>query len=448
MTKAPLFSILPLLCLCAYAQKPANGPTPKFEFGFEQRIRNENWNNILDYTDATDDEREQIRYRTRLWMKAPLGSNIDFSAGLNQESNQKMGKVNQFDEVVFETAYLDIKRLFVKGLSLRAGRQNLMRGEGFLLFEGNSGDGSRSIYFNAIDLSYTRKKSTIELIGILNPSCDRFLPRIHDQRKRLQEWDEQALGFYYTDKNLKSTSIEGYYFYKKEVHDYRAPTNPQFQPDRHISTLGGRVVQTINPVWSLTGEFAGQWGAQHPNTRVSGWAGYTYVKRTWKHAMKPYLLAGYWGFSGDDPSTRDRVEGWDPIFSRWPKWSELYIYSQVREKGVAYWTNTSMWQAEGGFSPNKKNDFRFTFYDMRSFHPFAGSPAMFGSGTNRGQNVQARWDFVPAKNFRGHVLYETQIPGSFYAQQPHSYFLRFEVSYLVRYTPTLEQLRQRLGGGH
>ncbi len=36
--------------------------------------------------------------------------------------------------------------------------------------------------------------------------------------------------------------------------------------------------------------------------------------------------------SGDDPSTDDN-EGWDPLFSRWPKWSELYIYSLATEGG-------------------------------------------------------------------------------------------------------------------
>jgi len=448
MSKAlPLISLSLLLCSGAGAQTPENAPQPKFEFGFEQRIRNENWNNITDYSDKTDDEREQIRYRTRLWMKAPLGSNIDFFVGLNQETNQKMGKVNQLDEVIFESLYVDFKRVFVKGLSLRVGRQNLMRGEGFLLFEGNSGDGSRTTYFNAIDLAYTHKKSTLELIGIDNPSQDRMLPILHDWHKRLTEWDEQALGAYYTDKNLKNTSVEAYYFYKKEVHDYRPVTNAQFQPDRHISTVGGRVVQKLNPVWSATGEFAAQWGAQHPDTKISGWAGYGYLKRTWKHAWKPYVLGGYWAFSGDDPSTKNRVEGWDPIFSRWPKWSELYIYSQVKEKGVAYWTNLGMFQGEGGFSPSKKVDFRFTFYQMNAFHTFPGSQAMFGSGTNRGQNVQARMDFVPYKNFKGHVLYEQQLPGSFYHAQPTAYFLRFEISYLIRYTPTVEQLKRQFGGG-
>ncbi len=431
-------------CSCAAAQSAGNGHPPSFEFGFEQRVRNENWNNILDYSDSQDDEREQIRYRTRIWMKAPVTSSVDFFVGLNQETNQKMGKVNKLDEVMFESAYLDFKHLFVDGLSLRVGRQNLMRGEGFLLFEGTSGDGSRTIYYNAADLTYSRKKSTIELIGILSPTYDRFLPRINDQHKLLQEWNEQALGVYYTDANLKDTSIEAYYFLKKEVNDYRPAGNAQFQPDRHISTLGARVVRQISPAWRATGEFAGQWGAQHPSTSVRGWAGYGHLRRTFRRAWRPYLQAGYWGFSGDDPATKDQVEGWDPLFSRWPKWSELYIYSQVKEQGVGYWTNLGMWQGEAGFSPRKGLDCRLTYYHMNAFHPFAGDQRMFGDGTGRGDNLQARMDFVLNPSWRGHVLYETQVPGSFYRMQNKGYFLRFELSFLIRATPGAESVKHFL----
>jgi hypothetical protein len=250
------------------------------ELGFEQRVRNENWNNLFDFSHGADDEREQVRYRTRVWARAPLSRTIDLFVGLNQETNQKFGKVNKFDEVVFDNAYLDFKKLFVKGLSLRIGRQDLIRGEGFLMLEGNPGDGSRSIYFNAANLAYSFRKSKLELLGILNPKRDRFLPRFHDQRKILPEWDEQAVGFYYTDNNLSRTSIETYYFYKKEVNDYRPSSHPQFQPDRHVSTLGGRVVQRISKPWSATTEWAAQWGAQHPGIPIASWAGYGYLKRT------------------------------------------------------------------------------------------------------------------------------------------------------------------------
>jgi hypothetical protein len=446
MQKLPTVLILFVLCLSAAGQPAGNGRKPSFEFGFEQRVRNENWNNILDYGDSQDDEREQIRYRTRVWMKAPVSSSVDFFAGLNQETTQRMGKVNKFDEAMVESAYLDFKRLFVDGLALRVGRQNLMRGEGFLLFEGTPGDGSRSIYYNAADLSYTRKKSTIELIGILNPTYDRFFPRIHDQRRQLQEWNEQALGVYYTGADIKNTGIEAYYFYKKEVNDCRPASNPQFQPDRHVSTVGARVVREITPAWRATGEYAAQWGAQHPATTIRAWGGYGHLRRTFRRAWRPYLQAGYWGLSGDDPATTNRVEGWDPLFSRWPKWSELYIYSFMRERGASYWTNLGMWQGEMGFSPRKGFDCRFTYYHMNAFHPFRGDQRVFGDGTGRGDNVQARLDFVLSPNWRGHALYETQLPGSFYRERRNGYFLRFELTFLIRATPGAERVRHFLHG--
>ena len=44
----------------------------------------------------------------------------------------------------------------------------------------------------------------------------------------------------------------------------------------------------------------------------------------------------YVGLSGNDPSRPNVIGNWDPLFSRWPQWSELAIYSQVPENGVAY----------------------------------------------------------------------------------------------------------------
>lgn len=430
------------------SQPSKNEAPPTFEFGFEQRVRNENWNNITDYSDTSNDEREQIRYRTRAWFSAPLSSNVSFFVGANQETNQKLGQPNNhFDEVIFESAYIDIKKLFVKGLSLRVGRQNLTRGEGFVLMEGNPGDGSRSIYDNAVDLAYSRKKSKVELIGILNPKHDRFLPRINNQNKLLQEYDESSLGAYYTDNNHKRVGFEAYYLYTKEVHDYRAPTSLAFQPDKHISTAGGRAVTQIAPGWSLTTEFAGQWGAEHPNIVVRGWGGYGYVKRQFTHRWKPYVLGGWWGLSGDNPNTKNRVEGWDPLYSRWPKWSELYIYSQVPEKGVAYWSNLSMWQAEAGFTPIKKVTARLTYYHMGAFQTYPGSAKVFGSGLDRGDNIQTRVDYVHNKNWKAHVLYESQTPGDFYSVHAPGYFLRFEVSYLATTKMTANRLKQALGFG-
>jgi hypothetical protein len=401
------------------------------ELGFEERVRNEDWNNANDYSDRIDDEREQVRYRTRIWAKVPVRSNILVNVGLTQEVNQKFGKVNQLDEIVFDTANIEIRDVLTKGLSVKIGRQNLIRGEGFLLMDGTSGDGSRTQYLNGVDIGYDFWKSRLDVVGFMDPARDRYLPVWNDKNKAMTEWNESAAGFYYTDQNLKKTRFETYYFYKKETNCILAPSSVQFQPDRHISTAGGRVVQQITPRWTGTAEFARQWGAQHSNRKISGWGGYGYLKRTFDRPRKPYVQAGYWALSGDDPKT-STVEGWDPLFSRWPKWSELYIYSQIKETGVSYWTNVGMWQAEAGFKPTPRMQTRFTYYHMSAFHTFPGSKSYFGTGLGRGNMLQAYAEMKLDDHWTTHALWESMAPGDFYGPQDRGYFIRFQIAYLFK----------------
>jgi hypothetical protein len=239
--------------------------------------------------------------------------------------------------------------------------------------------------------------------------------------------------------------FESYYLYTKEVHDYRAPTNPAFQPDKHISTAGGRAVIQLAPGWTATTEFAGQWGAEHPDIVVRGWGGYGYVKRQFASRWKPYVLGGWWGLSGDNPNSKNRVEGWDPLYSRWPKWSELYIYSQVPEKGVAYWTNLKMWQAEAGITPFKKVTGRVTYYHMGAFQPYAGSTKMFATGLDRGDNIQTRVDYIHNKNWKADIELERQTPGNFYQVRNTGYYLQFQVIYMASMKITGSRLKQALG---
>lgn len=423
----PRFWVLLLLPLTLGAQ---NGERV-FDYGFEQRVRNENWNNIFDWNDTLDDQRVQVRYRTRLWFKGPLSTNVDFHAGLNQETCQIVtpGTPFKFDEVIFETAYLDFKKLFVQGLSLRVGRQNLVKGEGFLFLEGTPYDGSRTIYSNAAVLAYAFHKSKIEAIGIFNPRTDRFLPRIHNRSRQLIEWDDRAAGLYYTGNQNRRTALETYWFLKKESGDRRAATHPQYQPGLHVHTAGARVVRRLGGRWSVTGELARQWGGRDDGKTIAGLGGYGYLKRSFGGRKQHAASIGYYGMSGDDPATRGRVEGWNPLFSRWPKWSEMLIYSQFREVGAAYWTNTGMWFAEAVVSPWKPVNARFTYYRMHAGHPFPGDPRTFGAGARRGDMPQVRVDIRVNPSWSGHVLYEHMAPGSFYSRRSHAYFLRFEAIY-------------------
>ena len=56
------FSVL-LFLLLTIPPLAAQKGERHFEYGFEVRVRNEDWNNIFDFKDSADDERGQIRYR-------------------------------------------------------------------------------------------------------------------------------------------------------------------------------------------------------------------------------------------------------------------------------------------------------------------------------------------------------------------------------------------------
>ena len=419
-----------LLAIASSAPLPAraaDAPAANhLELGFEERARSENWDNSTDFNAGALDARHQWRFRTRAWGRLSVGGNTEFAFGLNDESRKLTTPdvALTMDETVVENLYLDHR--FPGGASIRVGRQNLTKGDGFLLMDGSPLDGSRVAYFNAVDLAWTAGTSRLDLLGVSDPYRDHYLPPIHDRVKSLIEWNESALGLYWTGAGRAKSALDAYYFFKTETGDTRLLTNVAHQGDRRFHTVGGRVVCDGVRDWSLKAELAGQAGTQQPGAAVRAWGAQASVRRSFARATKPSLLLGWTGLSGDDPATA-ADEGWDPLFSRYPKWSELYIYTLASEHGTAYWTNLSMWQAEARLTPAKPLDLRATYYRMGAFHRFPGKPAIYGNGTLRGDLYEARADLKVNDNWRGHVVGEYLKPGDFYAGPDAGWFFRFEV---------------------
>jgi hypothetical protein len=80
----------------------------------------------------------------------------------------------------------------------------------------------------------------------------------------LSEWDQTAIGVYYTSRDLKNTDIDAYTFFNKSYGDIRKQTYYQYLPDRHYTLFGGRGVQRVSvvPGLSVTGEFAYEAGTE------------------------------------------------------------------------------------------------------------------------------------------------------------------------------------------
>lgn len=417
----------------ADAQDAKPRPQPAVELGFEHRFRTEQYNNTTDYNDATDDRRTQFRFRTRLWAHARLGDRIEVYAGLANES-RSITTPNQptvLDEIFFEHLWADWK--IDRRNSLRVGRQNIARGEGFVLFDANPLDGSRSAYFNAALFTHAfGPKTSFELMAIDNPKRDRHLPRIKDRNRPLVEWDERGVGAYLTDRRVRGTVLEAYALHKTEAHDQRSPGHPQYRADRSFEILGGRATREAGAGWTLTGELAGQWGRLNDGgAPIRAWGGYGHAKKVWRRAWQPALQTGVIAMSGDDPATPTHEE-WHQVFGRWPKWGEFLIYALGSERGPAYWSNLLMYQAELTATPSRRLGLRATYYRLLAFHPAATPGKTFGAGTDRGHLVETRLDFSLGSRLRGHLLYEGLWPGDFTRWQSPGQFLRMELIYTLR----------------
>ena len=142
--------------------------------------------------------------------------------------------------------------------------------------------------------------------------------------------------------------------------------------------------------------------------------------------LKPDVGMGFIYLSGDDASTPD-LEHWDPLFSRYPWISEFYYVPLANERGVAYWTNLSAWQASVKLTLSQATNLTLWYNYLRANENVAG--AFFGTGKTRGHLPQIRVNHRFNKYLDGYVLYEHFIPGDFHsaAAQDTGMFLRAEL---------------------
>lgn len=430
-----LAAAAPALVLAARLEAAEPGPTgARLELGFEERVRTENSDDATDFEHDAVDARHQWRFRTRVWAKLDAGARTTFVAGLNNESRKLTTPrvALTMDETLFETLYLEHR--FAGDVLVRAGRQNLTRGDGFILMDGGPLDGSRTAYFNALDAGWTRGRRRLDLLLVSDTDRDQYLPAIHDRHRALIEWDERAIGLYGVDSSMERTTLDAYWFFKTETADTRAAANAARQPDRRFHTAGARATRDMAGDWSLKVEFAGQLGRQEGGAKVRAWGGQASLRRAFPGApARPAVAVGWVALSGDDPATAAN-EGWDPLFSRFPKWSELYIYTLGAERGAAYWTNLSMGVAEVQLAPARSLDARLVYLRLGAFHRFPGAPSLLGDGTRRGDLLIARADLKLDDHWRGHLLGERLAPGDFYTGDDTGWFFRAEVTFEFKRT--------------
>lgn len=416
---------------------PADTPSP-FEWGGDIRLRGVNFDNIPISVDPPGVTRGGknvfFRGRTRIWGQYSFSEMVDLKARLVNEfrSYESGSGTNTYDfpdEYVFDHLYLDFKGLADGKLDLRIGRQDLIYGTGKLILDGTPLDGSRTIYFNAVKLGWkAAETTTVDILGIYNEAEDEIA--INSQNRDLvgligkyaTDMVESGAGIYVKNKSVEKMPLEAYYLYKNES-DYTwtdADGMMHSQPDDlNLHTLGVRLMPQFNE--SLTGnlEATGQIG-KRGDQDVSGWMIDAKLSQTFPvDSINMCASAGWYHLSGDDPASADD-EGWNPLWARWPQYSELYVYAFDAD-AAGRWSNVSMPYLELRMPFHPK-----VSLDLLGGYMMAPEKNGPGGGDKRGLLGTAWLKFKLNDIWTGHLLCEIVDPGNYYNVTDTAHFVRLE----------------------
>jgi len=423
-------TVIVILALAVVAEAhPSQGNIhPKVKLGFSERFRMVSWDNTISLSDTAGGGSSFTRHRTSIlgqWLPHPR---VEVALGLTNEFRYYfVPEEREFnlDEVIVDQAYVKWRSSRVLPGVLTLGRQNIILGEGFVVMEGHPLDGSRSIYFNAVRFDWTpNEASRLVLFYTYQPEQDDALAIVNDRDLPLIEQPEEGIGAYFVTKTGR-TDLHAYVIRKN------ARATDARPDESHINTFGGRAAATVTGGLRLTCEAAYQFGDYGENDRTA-FGGYGYLRygTSWPAFLPQWLTAGVILLSGDDPETAD-IEGWDPLFSRWPKWSESYIYTQLRENGVAYWTNLLSLYSRAEFRFSEVMRLGLDYHHLMAPEDPVAVGALFeGTGKTRGELLIGKLSFRVNEHVTGHVLWEGFIPGNYYAGGADGYsWTRFEMMY-------------------
>jgi len=250
------------------------------------------------------------------------------------------------DEIFIENLFLRWQPESLP-LSLTVGRQNLMFDEGFAVMDGGPLDGSRSIYFNAVRCDVqVAPGHAVTGFALHQPPRDDVLPRVADAERALLEVPTDGAGVHYAGDAGRSRRFSAYYLYTHEDLQDNASVDLISGIARH--TLGARYSHGIGKEWGVTGEGNVQLGkydvlSGFGTLQQRAWSWYAYA--TWRPSALDALTAdaGMYQYSGGRFDGGDGAEGdqrYSPVFARWPKWSESFIYTLLQLRGgIANWSN-------------------------------------------------------------------------------------------------------------
>ncbi len=418
-------------------------PLPWMEWGADLRLRQIYFDNAVVLSDRIPGhERNFGRYRARLWTTlTPIEDLLTVKGRLTWEGryyDKPRAFENWYDgPVMVDKLNFELKHPGDLPLSLKVGRQDIILGNGWLVLDGTPLDGSRTIYSDALkltwDISDTNK---LDLYYIdQDGEDDRYIPSFngpHGGEEEQIEQEERGVIGWYTWKPRKVTEVNALFIYKHldalpgaVRTNVGAPFN-SFGDNGEIYTFGGRVVHSFNDHWKLRFEGAYQFGHKQsanpadtagPDLSAFGFNGrLTYsLKDEWNTQFR--LSWEY--LSGDDPDS-DQDEEFDPLWGRWPQFSELYVYTYAPETRIGEVTNLHRLGFGVTTFPVKQLELCADYHllmaneNTRRGATVAGVNAFAQDGDIRGHLFTALLRYKISPHVFGHLIGEVLLPGDYY----------------------------------
>ncbi|HSV26971.1 MAG TPA: alginate export family protein [Sedimentisphaerales bacterium] len=336
-------------------------------------------------------------------------------------------KNTDFDEAIIDILNVQFRNAFDMPLTMTVGRQEIILGTGWLILEGTPGDGSRTIFFDAIRATYdVTSASKLDMIYIQQyDDASKWLKPINhgavaDRRHLTQNQDERGLILYYTNNDNPDWGYDAYYIYKNARRSSWAKFYNVAGSDADIHTVGGRLFGNLDTNWSYTAELAKQWGNRDDNS-MRGLGANTKLTYAFNDEQKSRVFCGYEYLSGDDPSTSSS-EKFDTLWGDWSqsqRGGDLQSYMWAAEGALGEVANLHRLGAGHSFMPAPEwtilSQYNLLWADENpgGVWPYP-SPQFSNSGNFRGHMFSGLITYRCCSNFSTHFMLDYFFPGGYY----------------------------------
>jgi len=294
----------------------------KIKIGGEVRMRGYNLQNIWDFDDNEDwDNWSVFRHRTSINLSVELENNIsgyikianqNYGEGLTRMSNDRWEEDNKSNKIFVDNAYIDVNKMLSLPVNIRFGRQNLMYGSGFVLFDGQSQFASTSDYFDGIKFTWDINEYA---------KLDLLYFKDEERERDNQSKDDITLGGLYLNCNFPSIS---------QNQDFYILNRNDELLNKNIFMYGARISDKMDCGFDYSAEGALQNGNFNKSVKNKAMGGKLDLGFTFKNTFsKPRVFLGFASLSGDDKNTTGTNEAWDVYYGGWPQFGDLLAWKYV-----------------------------------------------------------------------------------------------------------------------